>query len=135
MPTLRKTKDKANHIDISVGQNLKLLRRKNRLSQKELADNIGITFQQLQKYETGKNRISASRLYDIANSLEVSILDLYGGVEEGNKHNRKAVSGKPFSLDKQTLELVSIFQKIQDENLKRDLLNLLKRFSQNNFFT
>ncbi|MBP02471.1 MAG: hypothetical protein CMM25_06655 [Rhodospirillaceae bacterium] len=62
-----------NLLDIHLGQRLKTQRQAQKLSQKELGVRIGVTFQQLQKYESGKNRISASRLYAISQILNCSI--------------------------------------------------------------
>ena len=62
-----------NPVDIYVGEKLKERRKLLGLSQTELADMLALSFQQIQKYEKGKNRISASRLVDLSNVLEVSI--------------------------------------------------------------
>lgn len=71
-----------NPIDILVGSNVKLRRSQISMSQTELANMLGITFQQVQKYEKGSNRIGASRLYIISQLLNCSVLDLYDGIDD-----------------------------------------------------
>lgn len=62
----------ASSVDASVGSRIKALRRAARMSQERLAERLGVTFQQVQKYERGVNRVSASRLWDIAQALGVT---------------------------------------------------------------
>ncbi len=71
-----------NPIDLLVGGNVKQRRAQIPLSQTELANKLGITFQQVQKYEKGSNRISASRLYIISQLLHCDVIDLYEGIED-----------------------------------------------------
>ena len=70
------TKLLPDHIDILVGRNIRKRRKAVGLSQVALAAKIGVTYQQIQKYETGKNRISASRFYHIAAALNCRLKDL-----------------------------------------------------------
>ena len=69
-------------IDRLVGSRVRMVRMARGLSQSKLADDLGITFQQVQKYEKGTNRISASRLFDISRLLGVGVRDLYAGADE-----------------------------------------------------
>ncbi len=64
-------------IDVNIGKMIQILRAKQGLAQKDLAAQIGVTFQQIQKYETADNRIPASRLYQIAQVLQVPVAALY----------------------------------------------------------
>lgn len=66
------------HVDISVGRAVRAERKARGFSQERLATAIEVSFQQLQKYERGTNRISASKLHDIATTLGVSVTDFYG---------------------------------------------------------
>jgi transcriptional regulator with XRE-family HTH domain len=66
------------HVDVEVGQRIKTQRTAMRLSQTALADELGVTFQQVQKYEKGKNRIGAGRLTKIADVLQVPVTTLLG---------------------------------------------------------
>ncbi len=70
------------HIDKLVGHRLRARRRELRLSQDKLAERLGVTFQQVQKYERGANRISAGRLYELARALETTIPYFYQGAAE-----------------------------------------------------
>lgn len=72
-------------IDIKIGKNLRYLRHSRKLSQPELGKKLGIAYQQLQRYESGANRISAARLVGIADALNCKIMDLYNGIEERSK--------------------------------------------------
>lgn len=71
-----------NPIDAIVGGNVREKRVLKGMSQEELAQAVGLTFQQIQKYERGANRISASRLVELAKALNVPVVELFGGVEE-----------------------------------------------------
>lgn len=68
----------AHPVDILIGQNIRKWRRRRNLSMRELASGVGITMQQLQKYEVASNRISVSRLVELAEALEVTPLTLLG---------------------------------------------------------
>jgi transcriptional regulator with XRE-family HTH domain len=80
---LRKTKKirAPDQVDVVIAAMMKTFRATRNVSQTELAKGVGITFQQIQKYETAQNRVSAARLYHIARFLEVSVLDFYMGLE------------------------------------------------------
>lgn len=73
----------ADPIDVAVGRRLRLLRRRRKLSQARLAGAMGVSFQQLQKYETGANRISASALLRAANALDAPPAALLGDAADG----------------------------------------------------
>lgn len=74
--------DTPNPIDVIVGNNVRERRVAIGMTQHGLATECGLTFQQIQKYEKGQNRISASRLVDIARALKCDILELFAGVED-----------------------------------------------------
>ncbi|MBX5141426.1 helix-turn-helix transcriptional regulator [Rhizobium lentis] len=75
--------DQASHpVDIYVGQQLRIRRVHSNLSQNELGQKVGLSYQQVQKYESGKNRISASMLYAIASSLNVSVGCFFDGLPQ-----------------------------------------------------
>jgi transcriptional regulator with XRE-family HTH domain len=65
-------------IDLAVGARIRLTRKARGVSQQALADAVGLTFQQIQKYERGANRVSASKLAEIATCLQVSVAELFG---------------------------------------------------------
>lgn len=114
-------------IDRLVGQRLRWRRRELRLTQEKLGELLSLTFQQVQKYEKGVNRISAGRLYEIAAVLGVQISYFYDGASELlSKHNpviaeNNANTETP-TLDADTLELIAAFQSITDPALRKSLL-------------
>ena len=65
-------------VDVHVGERIRELRHLREMTQMELAKQVGVRFQQVQKYETGFNRVSASRLFMIAEALDVEVADLFG---------------------------------------------------------
>ena len=72
-----KIKKQPHPVDVAVGKKLKELRTMHRMSQSDVAGKLGLSFQQIQKYETGANRISSSRLYEMSNILGVCVADLF----------------------------------------------------------
>ena len=76
------TEEAPNPVDVHVGRRVRLRRRELGVSQAWLADRLGLTFQQVQKYERGSNRISASKLYQIASVLEVPITYFFEGLDD-----------------------------------------------------
>lgn len=68
-------------INVRVGQNIRNIRKERGLSQGQTGKLIGVSFQQIQKYETGTNRVSAPKLVLLARELDVSLMDLFKGVE------------------------------------------------------
>ena len=118
-------------IDRIVGQRLRWRRRELRLTQEQLGEKLGLTFQQVQKYEKGVNRVSAGRLFEMANVLTVPITYFYEGVDEmlGSPSLSVHEDDHPPSLptlDGEALELVTAFQQIEDVNLRRSLLNTIR---------
>jgi len=114
-------------IDRLVGQRLRWRRRELRLTQEKLGELLSLTFQQVQKYEKGVNRISAGRLYEIAAVLGVQISYFYDGASELLlKHNptiaENSTTTETPTLDADTLELIAAFQSITDPALRKSLL-------------
>lgn len=70
-------------IDIAVGKNIRMYRHMKGMTQVQVAEKLGISFQQLQKYETGYNRISASKMWDVSKLLGVSVARFFAGIEDG----------------------------------------------------
>lgn len=93
---------KPNPVDLHVGARIRLRRRTLGVSQEQLADALGLTFQQVQKYENGHNRVSASKLWDIARKLEVEVSWFFDGLETS-----AASTAQPGDLRNPAIELVS----------------------------
>ncbi len=94
-------------VDAHVGQRVRRRRWISGMTQHELADQVGIRFQQIQKYEAGANRISASRMWDIAAVLEVPVSFFFEGLD-GQAPETGETRGDIFS-DKEALELVRAY--------------------------
>ncbi|SEN49471.1 helix-turn-helix domain-containing protein [Palleronia pelagia] len=118
-------------VDIHVGKRVRHRRWTLGMTQQQLAEKVGIKFQQIQKYETGMNRVSASRLWDIAEALEVSVGFFFEGMEEGAA-DRPANQDAPMMdllTDKEALELVRSYYAIP-ENQRRRLFELARVLSE-----
>ncbi len=111
-------------IDRLVGSRVRLFRTARGLSQSRLADDLGITFQQVQKYEKGTNRVSASRLFEIARLLGVGIPELYAGADDATSaHMNESVDPLPSLLDHKIIRALS---RIHDDQVKRKVLLLIQ---------
>jgi len=99
------------------------------MTQQQLAERVGIKFQQIQKYETGANRVSASRLWDIADALSVEVSFFFEGLDNDNASSG-ASEGVPADLlgDKEALDLVRSYYAIP-ENQRRRLFDLARVLS------
>ena len=104
-------------IDRAVGVRIKALRKAKGMSQTALGDAIGVTFQQVQKYEKGTNRLGASRLGEMARALEVPISALFGEAESTDQADALVLLGTPGAMD-----LVNAYIAIDDEQLRREVL-------------
>ncbi|MEE4188601.1 MAG: helix-turn-helix transcriptional regulator, partial [Roseobacter sp.] len=89
----------AHLVDVHVGKRIRQRRWLVGMTQQKLAECVGIKFQQIQKYETGANRVSASRLWDIADALEVDVAFFFEGLRDGADAPAKAdVSAMPADM-------------------------------------
>lgn len=103
-------------VDAHVGKRIRHRRWMVGMTQQQLADRVGIKFQQIQKYETGMNRVSASRLWDIADTLGVNIGFFFEGIDEA----REAPSPvEDILADKEALELVRSYYAIPEAQRRR----------------
>ena len=134
-----------NPIDIYVGSRVRMYRTLKGLTQEALGEALGLTFQQIQKYEKGLNRIGASRLWDISQALGIPVAYFYEGISEETKKlsprniqasaienlTLKAQEEKELLLEnplnrKETLELVRAYYNIGDRNLARKLYDIIR---------
>jgi len=118
-------------IDRVVGQRIRWRRRELGLTQEQLADLLSLTFQQVQKYEKGVNRVSAGRLFEIASVLGAPVTYFYEGAELELADERlgMAEDGEEVRaplLDADTLDLIAAFQRIEDVTLRKSLLNAVR---------
>ncbi len=110
-------------VDAHVGKRIRHRRWMVGMTQQQLADRVGIKFQQIQKYETGMNRVSASRLWDIAEALDVTIAFFFDGLADGAAVRPDA----DLMADKEALELVRSYYAIPEAQRRRlfDLARVL----------
>ncbi|MEK9734019.1 MAG: helix-turn-helix transcriptional regulator [Paracoccaceae bacterium] len=119
----------AHPVDVHVGKRIRHRRWLVGMTQQQLAQHVGIKFQQIQKYETGANRVSASRLWDISETLEVPISFFFGGLEREQVHQSATDSVPPDLMgDKEALELIRSYYSIP-ENQRRRLFDLARVLS------
>ncbi|MCG8494359.1 MAG: helix-turn-helix domain-containing protein [Sneathiellales bacterium] len=99
------------------------------LSQTELGQKLGLTFQQIQKYEQGLNRIGSSRLYELSKILKISIAYFFEDLEEIDSLNGEALGSIDLKQDpaarRETLELVRSFARIDDKDVRQSILTLI----------
>lgn len=110
-------------------------RRELKLTQEKLGDLLDLTFQQVQKYEKGVNRISAGRLYEMATVLGVPISYFYDGAEDHIQSTRGALQENDEDasapvLSSETMELIAAFQKITDPSLRKSILATVRAAAQ-----
>ncbi len=132
----RTASGKPNPVDIHVGARVRLRRTLLGLSQEKLGEAIGLTFQQVQKYERGANRVGASRLYDLSRVLEVPVSfffdDMPDEISSKSVHERREMSESPDPFDndpmnrRETLELVRAYYRITDPNQRKKIFELVK---------
>lgn len=126
-----------NPIDAYVGAQIKQRRSVVGMSQTELANHLGITFQQVQKYENGFNRVSASRLYEIAELLDVPLSSFFEGVEEviKKKNKKKAdkktqdkafVKAEEFAKTPKGIDAIKALASIKDPDVFKTIVALVK---------
>lgn len=121
-------KGHSNEIDVYVGARVRSCRESRRLSQEALARQLGISFQQLQKYEKGTNRISVSRLQVIARVLDIPIGQFFKGLDEQATLGDKNPYPDPaqFIATLEGLELIRAFRCIKSAEARKQVLALVK---------
>lgn len=117
-----------NPVDLYIGQRVRHRRWLLGMTQQQLAQSVGIRFQQIQKYESGANRISASRLWDLARALEMPVSFFFDGLASGK--DQAAGNGADDGLlqNKETMDLIRAYYGL-DEGPRRRLLDLAKALS------
>jgi len=121
------------HIDCQIGIRIRTRRRELGVSQERLAEAVGLTFQQIQKYERGVNRVSASTLWDIAAHLQTPITYFYDGLE-GADHDPEAIARSEaiqgFLLSPEGLDLVLAFRGLREPGTRKAFVDLIRACSQ-----
>jgi len=122
-----------NPVDLHVGARIRMRRKILGVSQERLAEDLGLTFQQIQKYERGANRVSASKLYEIAKSLQSSVAYFFEGLADTTGEG-VAEGGEPyvhdFLMTSEGLELAGLFPKITRPKVRRRILELVRSMAE-----
>ena len=118
----------AHKVDIHVGKRIRQRRWLTGMTQQKLAEMVGIKFQQIQKYETGANRVSASRLWDIADALDVNVAFFFDGMQSeeaaaaaGAQAKNPAMANVPLDVmgDKEAMDLIRSYYAIPEDQRRR----------------
>ncbi len=115
-------------VDKHVGDRLRQLRALRGIAQTALADQIGVTFQQIQKYEKGANRISASRLWRISRVLDVPISSFFEGIPtaRSRRHKKPTAAEADIMSSPEIVRLVKAYCRIRDARLRTALRALVE---------
>lgn len=145
---MNKKKDSVAHpVDVYVGKRLRQKRLENGISQDELANSVGLTFQQIQKYEKGLNRVSSSKLFDFANFLKTDIKYFFDGLS--NDYNTQGASSEMnknsyylndssiaeygasavSTSDAEINDLVSAYKSIKNHQIRRSVMNIIRKLN------
>ena len=110
-------------IDIAVGKNLRNRRIVAGLTQKQLGDRIGVSFQQVQKYEQGTNRMGASRLMAVCAALDLSLADLFVGIPEARLG--AAAADRDANMTKEAAKVARDYLRIEDIRVRDEIKRLV----------
>jgi transcriptional regulator with XRE-family HTH domain len=121
------TVKRANHIDKHIGLRLRMRRLALRMSQAALADLIGVTFQQVQKYEKGLNRVSASTLQKLSETLNVPVTYFFEGLSQGPFLAGSNTEWAEFLSVPEGFTLMKAFQNIRSKEVRGALVDLAVR--------
>ena len=117
-------------VDVHVGGRMRQVRTMRGISQGQLADLLGLTFQQVQKYERGSNRMSASRLYQLARALDTPLAWFFQELDADRPSRARSADAELSEQEtaaimrRETLELVRVYHQIEDPKLRRKLFQV-----------
>ncbi len=121
-----------NSIDKEIGERVRARRLELGMSQEKLADLLGVTFQQVQKYEKGVNRIAASRLHDICGALDVAASYFYENLPIARRGAKDALRPQDSLTPPGAAELVRLFASIESDKVRRRVLELVRAMAAEN---
>ena len=142
----RRPNGEPNAVDVYVGERLRLRRQMLNLSQEKLAEALGLTFQQVQKYEKGANRISCSRLWDFSQVLQVPVQYFFMDMPEqtaldsprfvqGGQSKKLIFEPSSQIYDTKTLQMVCSFQKINNQKVAKYLHGLINELGKSTYMS
>ena len=121
----RRTRGKPTDVDLYVGRRIRQRRQLLGLSQTKLADALEVTFQQVQKYERGSNRVGAGRLFQLSRVLDVPVAYFFDNLDQADDQTKPAAS----ELTREHANLLRAFDGIEDNGLRHRLFELIKDIS------
>ncbi|TVR85348.1 MAG: XRE family transcriptional regulator [Spirochaetaceae bacterium] len=123
--------ENAGDLEQYIGTRISDLRKERALSQEDLADRISVSYQQVQKYEKGRTRISVSRLVDLAAALGVGLNELIPDEVRAPKlqHSADTLTGG-FSLTRDEIRLLKLYRKVGSERMRRIVLDYMRTISE-----
>lgn len=138
----RSSSEDPNPVDIHVGGRIRMRRSMLGMSQETLAESVGLTFQQVQKYERGTNRVSASRLYQFSRILDVPVSYFFERYGEGDKksgilaygmedNGQEPILSDDLLLERETHEILRVYYSVQNPKKRRDILHIVKSMAEN----
>lgn len=113
----------ATPVDVRIGQIVRRRRVEIAMSQERLAELVGITFQQIQKYEKGVNRIAASRLWDISRALELPIASFFEGAGKAPRMGKAAPVAQ---ASPESVQLLNLFATIKNRTVRKRIVDLVR---------
>lgn len=132
--------DTPHPVDVHVGQRVKLRRTLMGMTQGKLGESIGLTFQQIQKYERGANRVSASKLWQLGNVLDVPLTFFFEDMPDSVRETFPGYQGETAESDvpeehltlhrRQTLELVRTFSRLQDPVIRKRVIDVVRAIAE-----
>lgn len=120
VPKKRRAKQTPDPVDINAGAILRAFRAWRGLSQEELGKAVGVTFQQIQKYERGANRMAASTLYRISRALDVSVIEFFAGLDG------VLLDTKHLWLSKDEIRLLKTYRGIREPDARKHVMKLVE---------
>jgi transcriptional regulator with XRE-family HTH domain len=121
-------KQNSTDIDALVGERVRSRRIQAKMSQAKLGDALGVTFEQVQKYEKGINRIGSGRLFKIAEVLECNVMDFFESVGGGRTAANKTFS--KFLATKEGVAIIEAMVKIKSKALRRAVIELAEKLAE-----
>ena len=125
----KRSRAQANTVDTHVGQRIRDKRNERGMSQTEVANALGVTFQQVQKYERGTNRVGASRLFDLSRILSVPIQYFFAGLNNQSTPIEKEDDNVIHLMKPDTVELVEAYYKVENLQVRRQILSTIRSIS------
>jgi len=120
-------KEEPHSVDVHVGKTIRIQRLLRKVSQTELGDRVGVTFQQIQKYEKGSNRVSASMLVEIAGALSVDVRTFFDDLTAAAANaNDNPAPSEEFVISREGVQLNAAFFSIKNEQLRKKILKLVQ---------